>query len=251
MPAGLLLFLKLFTAHLAGDYLVQSNRVAREKHRPAMLALHLLAHGALLALVGLTEPASPRLWLALLGVLLAHAAIDAWTIRVANRGLGLLAIDQSLHLLSLLAGAMIVMPDLAGEALQAIGAASRRPGPWLLAGGALLAVPAGATVVSRTIQPFREALTDESRERQSGLERAGTWIGLLERLVVFLAVLARAELIIGFVIAAKAVLRLPEVRETHSRKLAEYYLVGSLASLAWALLVAYLVRACVGFRPAS
>ena len=68
---------------------------------------------------------------------------------------------------------------------------------------------------------------------------------------MFLAVLARAELIIGFVIAAKAVLRLPEVREAHSRKLAEYYLVGSLASLAWALLVAYLVRAWVGLSPAS
>jgi hypothetical protein len=239
------LFLKLLTAHLAGDYLLQSSRVAREKAHPALLGAHLLVHGALLALVGLTEPTSARLWLALLGVLLAHAAIDAWTSRVAPRDLRLLALDQSLHLATLIAGTLVVMPDQAGEALRALGDAARRPDAWLLASGVLLAVPAGATVVGRMVQPFREALTDESRERQQGLEQAGRWIGMLERLIVFLAVLGRTESLIGFVIAAKAVLRLPEARETHSRRLAEYYLVGSLASLAWALVVAIAVRVAV------
>jgi hypothetical protein len=240
-----MLFLKLLTAHLAGDYLFQSSRVARGKVRPALLGAHLLAHGALLALVGLTEPASLRLWLALLGVLLAHAAIDAWTSRMASRNLRILALDQSLHLATLVAGALVVMPDQAGEALHALLDVAWRPDPWLLASGVLLAVPAGATVVGRMVQPFREALVDESHERQQGLEQAGKWIGMLERFIVFLAVIGRAESLIGFVIAAKAVLRLPEAREAHSRKLAEYYLVGSLASLAWALVVAFGVRMLV------
>ncbi len=72
---------------------------------------------------------------------------------------------------------------------------------------------------------------------------------MLERLIVFIAVIDRVESLIGFVIAAKAVLRLPEAREAHSRSLVEYYLVGSLASLAWALVVAFGVRWMLGAGP--
>ena len=97
-------------------------------------------------------------------------------------------------------------------------------------------------MIGRWVQPFRDALSDESWDQRSGLERAGRWIGMLERLLVYVAVLSRLESLIGFVIAVKAVLRLPEAREKWSRVLAEYYLVGSLASLSWALLAALSVR---------
>jgi hypothetical protein len=248
VPGDPTLLLKLVTAHLAGDYLFQSSRLATEERRARLLGLHALAHGALLALVGWTEPASTRLWLVLLGVLVAHTAIDAWTIRMAPRDLRLLALDQSLHLASLLAAAFMAgsaQAVQAAEALRVVTDAARERDVWVLICGGLIAVPAGATVVGRWVQPFREALAHESRERQQGLEQAGKWIGMLERLLVFAAVLGHVESLIGFVIAAKAVLRLPEARETHSRQLAEYYLVGSLASLAWALLTAFAVRALI------
>src|SRR5213083_2393268 len=143
------LFLKLLTAHLLGDYLLQPSQLALEQHRSDVLVLHGLAHAVLLVLVGLTEPATLSLWLALLFVLAAHSGIDAWTSRREPRDFRLLVLDQSLHLAS------------------------------------LLAVPAGATVVGRWVQPFREALSDASREQRAGLERAGRWIGMLERLLVF------------------------------------------------------------------
>lgn len=242
MPGEPSLLLKLLTAHLAGDYLVQSARMATQKHRAGLLGLHALAHGALLALVGWTEPASARLWLTLLGVLVAHIAIDAWTVRMAPRNLRLLVLDQSLHLASLLVAAFVAGPAQVADGLRVVVDGARQRDVWVMICGVLIAVPAGATVVGRWVQPFREALTDESRERQQGLEQAGKWIGMLERLLVFAAVLGHVESLIGFVIAAKAVLRLPEARETHSRQLAEYYLVGSLASLGWALLAAFAVR---------
>src|SRR6266536_3972742 len=107
------LFLKLVAAHLLGDYLFQSSRIAAEKRRPAMLALHVAVHALALVLVGLTEPPGARLWAALLLVLGAHAAIDAWTTRVEPRDLRALALDQSLHLVSLLAAAALARPDQA------------------------------------------------------------------------------------------------------------------------------------------
>ena len=238
--------LKLLVAHLVGDYLLQSSRIAAGKARPALLALHLAAHAVLLVLVGLTEPPSARLWLGLLLVLAAHGAIDAWTIRKQPRTLGHLALDQGLHLASLIAGAAIAQPGQVSEGWFTARTLAGDAGAWVVSAGALLAVPAGATVIGRWVRPFREALSDASRVQVAGLEYAGRWIGMLERLVIFVAILAHAEALIGFVIAVKAVLRLPEARERWSRELAEYYLVGSLASLSWALILGYCARAALG-----
>ena len=245
MPAVPLL-LKLITAHLVGDYLVQSSRLAREKIRPGVLALHVAIHAVLLVLVGLTEAPRPWVWAALAWVLVAHAAIDAWTSRIEPRDLRALVLDQSLHLASLLGAVAIAGLTPVGESFAPVLGAIGERDLWLVVCGGLIAVPAGATVVGRWVRPFQEALSEESREQRSGLERAGRWIGMLERLLVYAAVLGRVESLIGFVVAIKAVLRLPEARERWSRELAEYYLVGSLASLAWALLTAFAVRGLLG-----
>ncbi|HEY2953894.1 MAG TPA: DUF3307 domain-containing protein [Candidatus Eisenbacteria bacterium] len=237
------LLLKLVAAHLAGDYLLQPSWIAAEKERPSRLALHLAVHAGLLLLVGLTEPASARLWLALALVLAAHAAIDAWTTRRRPRDLEHLTLDQTLHLVSLIGAAAIARPDQMEELGMVTLGFLARPATWVAFAGGALAVPAGATVIGRWVRPFREALSDESRAQLAGLEFAGRWIGILERLVIFVAVLARVEALIGFVIAVKAALRLPEARERWSRELAEYYLVGSLASLSWALILGIIARA--------
>ena len=240
------LLLKLITAHLAGDYLAQPSRIANEKHRPPVLLLHIGLHALLLALVGLTEPASLGLWGALGLVVVAHGAIYAWTSRLAPRDLKLLALDQTLHLVSILAAVAIARPAEAAALGLGVSAIGSRRETWIVVAGALAAGPAGATAIGRWLKPLRESLSHESGVQRTGLERAGVWIGLIERLVVYAAVLGRVETLIGFVIAVKAVLRLPEARERWSRELAEYYLVGSLASLAWALLTAFAVRGALG-----
>ena len=244
----MLLGVKLLTAHLAGDYLVQTDRMAREKRRPRVLALHMLVHAALVGLVVLTEPCRPALIVVAAIVLGSHAAIDAWTSRIEPRGLRVLVLDQSLHVLAIgaalaAAGGPWIPPGLSGAAFA--------PRPWLVVCGAIVAVPAGATFNGRWIRPFREALSNESRAQQQGLERAGWWIGILERMLVYVAILAGIESLVGFVIAVKAVLRLPEAREKWSRELAEYYLVGSLASLAWALTCALAVRGILRRLPGA
>jgi hypothetical protein len=239
------LLLKLLAAHLAGDFLLQSARIAAGKARPAVLAQHLGVHAVLLALVGLTEPPAAGLWPGLLLVLAAHGTIDAWTTRRQPRHLAHLALDQSLHLASLVAGATLARPGQTADGAGALLALVGSTNAWAMLAGATLAVPAGATVIGRWVRPFREALSDASRAQFEGLELAGRWIGMLERLVIFVAVLARVESLIGFVIAAKAVLRLPEARERWSRELAEYYLVGSLASLGWAMVLGLGVRSLI------
>ena len=242
-PAPLLL--KLFAAHLFGDYIVQSPRVADQKHRGAMLGLHVLLHGALLALVSLTEPASTRLWLALAALLAAHAAIDAWTSRLKPRDLRLLVIDQSLHAATLIGAVAVARPLEAAVWARAAAAAGGAARLWTLLAGAGAAVWMGAVVVGRWVEPFAAHLG----ERHPGLARAGRMIGLIERALIFIAVLLRIEALVGFVVAAKAILRFPEIREPGHQALAEYYLVGSLASVLWAVVIGVLTRWALTGRP--
>ena len=249
MALGVPLILKLLVAHLVGDYLVQSDRVAAGKHQGRLLVVHIGLHAGLLVLVALSEPRSVRLVLGLLSILAIHAITDAWTSRIQPRDLRLLAFDQGIHLASLVLGVAIARPEQLGTAWSVLGVWALHPEPWIVAVGGLLAVPAGATVISRWVRPFHDSLSNESRDQRLGLERAGRWIGMLERFVVYAAVLAKLEALIGFVIAVKSVLRLPEAREKWSRELAEYYLVGSLMSLSWALLAGLTVRALLARNP--
>lgn len=69
-----------------------------------------------------------------------------------------------------------------------------------------------------------------------GSEGAGRWIGILERLIIFsLVVIGEADAA-GLVVAAKAILRFPEIAGDEPHLSAEYVLIGSLAS--WLVAIA-------------
>lgn len=72
-------------------------------------------------------------------------------------------------------------------------------------------------------------------EQKAATVRAGRYIGALERLLIVIGVLARSWEVIAAVIALKSVTRYKELDKQIS---AEYFLIGSLSSLVWSLLVA-------------
>jgi hypothetical protein len=72
--------------------------------------------------------------------------------------------------------------------------------------------------------------------------RIGATIGVLERLLVVAFVLTRAEAAIGLVVAAKTLARF---RQLDDRRFAEYYLLGTLASVSVALFSALLAAAAL------
>jgi hypothetical protein len=75
-----------------------------------------------------------------------------------------------------------------------------------------------------------------------GPEKVGATIGILERLVVCVLVLAGQATAIGFVIAAKTLARF---RQLDDRHFAEYYLVGTLASVTLALSTSIVAAAAI------
>ena len=125
--------------------------------------------------------------------------------------------------------------------------------PVMILFGAILAVAGGAVVTvavfaqidgaSRTARS--EADPDAERTgsmRAAGeLLRGGAWIGGLERFAVFLTLGARWPEGIAVVLAVKGLGRYAELRSHAGTGAAERFIIGSLVSLAWGALSAYLV----------
>jgi hypothetical protein len=76
--------------------------------------------------------------------------------------------------------------------------------------------------------------------------RIGATIGALERLLIVAFVLVGAEAAVGFVIAAKTIARFKQLDD---RGFAEYYLLGTLASVSVALASAIVAKAALGTIP--
>jgi hypothetical protein len=73
--------------------------------------------------------------------------------------------------------------------------------------------------------------------------RVGSTIGILERILIVVFVLTGTDVAIGFVVAAKTLARF---RLLDDRAFAEYYLLGTLASVAVAIVSALVGRAALG-----
>ncbi len=71
----------------------------------------------------------------------------------------------------------------------------------------------------------------------NSLENAGRYIGILERVIIFASILIGRYEIIGFLIAAKSIIR---HHETENKAFTEYFLIGTFTSFVWAAGFTYL-----------
>lgn len=77
-------------------------------------------------------------------------------------------------------------------------------------------------------------LKDSIAHLPTPVHSAGRWIGALERLILAVGIVAQSWEILAAVIALKTVARFKDMDE---RAFAEYFLVGSLFSIFWTMLI--------------
>jgi hypothetical protein len=217
-------FAALLAAHVLADFLFQTGWMVRNKRRPAVLALHgVVVFATAWVLLG------PAATLPLLALAAVHVGIDIVKLGNTRHGVGPFLADQGAHLVSVLALAMLV-PGLWSAspwaALPGSGAIALLHGAVLLA-GFVAATRAGGFAVGILMAAPTWA------PPAGGLADGGRMIGLLERGLIFLLVLAGQTEAIGFLIAAKSILRFGTVGD--DRAVSEYVIIGTLASFGWAL----------------
>lgn len=114
----------------------------------------------------------------------------------------------------------------------------------VVSGGAVVAVFVGGLAIARLLAPFTDQL--ERRTESPTLASAGRYIGWLERALLYTFVLAGVPSAAAAVVALKSVARFPSFRE---ERFAEYYLIGTLASVLVATCAAMAVRAMLDLSP--
>jgi len=235
-------FVTILTAHLLGDFVFQCDWMVRRKRNVGVLLLHV----AVVTLASWLLTGTNK-WELLIGIGVSHLVMDAVKAYLMPDSFSSLLIDQVVHLAALV-GLAWVFSDavLAGFWMSALPA---DVWPWYFAAlsllsGIILAVRTGGILIEQATRGFLAEISDDKID---GLQRGGQYIGWLERSLVMLLVFMDQATGIGFVIAAKSILRFGEIKEPGQRKVAEYVIIGTFFSFGWALLIAELTRQAVHY----
>ncbi|MBW3468103.1 DUF3307 domain-containing protein [Arthrospiribacter ruber] len=232
----MIFFVKILLAHLIGDFILQPNSWVKAKETSRLKAyqfyLHIIIHTGLVLLV-LWDLSY---WLLALTIGGIHALIDVLKLygqKEVNKPQWFVA-DQALHLLSILALWYIwFQPQI--YFFQYFDNISF----WTLLSSFLFVTWVVGVVINVLLANWAKALEESEGE---SLVNAGRYIGILERLMVFIFVLTDHWEAIGFLLAAKSIFRFGDLKESKDRKLTEYILIGTLLSFGIALLTGMLIK---------
>lgn len=232
-----MLFIKLILAHLIGDFILQpSSWVAgkeRKKTKSLYLYIHVLLHFALL-MVALWNI---ELWWMAASIAVSHGIIDAAKLHFQKNYTKRFwfFLDQFLHVLVLGAAVLYLFPD----SLDALSYFGEQYLP-LVAGIIFLTIPA-SVIIKMLISLWTPVVIEHSKVQTESLVNAGKYIGILERILVFIFIIVNHWEGVGFMIAAKSVFRFSDLAEAKQRKLTEYVLIGTLLSFGVAIVTGILV----------
>lgn len=234
--------LPLLAAHLLADFVLQSDEDVARKHRFRVL----LKHVVIVAIASYVLLGDPRAWLPIAVIFATHLAIDYAKIRSGRYDLTAFTLDQLAHLVVIAALAMTWRNEPTPVWIELFGGGYFTVLAFVA--GLITVVRVGAIVVGKAVEPFllqMRAAYDESTERalpRHGFEEGGRLIGQLERALIFLFVLANQLSAVGFLIAAKSILRFGEVKDRSHRMEAEYIIIGTLISFLWGLAAAFATK---------
>jgi hypothetical protein len=224
----MILFTKLFLAHLLGDFLLQPTRwvIHKEAHKATSgyLYFHILIHFGLTMLL-LWDMAY---WKIALVIAVSHYFIDLAKLYANTffryKGIPFF-IDQFLHLLVLYLCAYYT--TLWEHSLWLVSQIN-----WGMLTAVVFVSFPSALIMNRLL----ERMSDQIELDHKSLPNAGKYIGMIERLFVLLFIIMGRWDAIGLLITAKSVFRFNDLKASNNRKLTEYILIGTFLSFGIAIL---------------
>lgn len=235
----------LFAAHIIGDFWLQTDLIVRKSKNNIFW---LLIHTTIIGLTSWLIAGDLDNFLIFGTTFLAHTIIDGgkWYYKRRNHrkntsnSVRLIIFDQILHIISIIMIILIIQNysnytcywlDIFGKVyLQLI----------ILVSGLILAIRAAGFLIDRHLSNFKF-------DQDSQLKEGGQTIGRLERLLIFIFILVGIPEALGFLIAAKSIFRIGELREPEHRRQAEYIMIGTLYSFTYAIVFAYATRYLINY----
>lgn len=232
-----MIFIPLILAHLLGDFLLQPNSWVADKEKKKLgsiyLYLHVLIHMVLVMIV-LWDL---NLWWIAVIIGVTHFIIDGMKLlfQTSKSKRTWFFGDQLLHIAVIILLSVFYFPYFRWEDLF------NPENLKLITAAVFLTVPS-SIIIKTLISIWTPVTVEHSKLQTESLVNAGKYIGILERLLVFVFIIVNHWEGVGFMIAAKSVFRFSDLAEAKQRKLTEYVLIGTLLSFGIAVITGILVK---------
>jgi hypothetical protein len=238
------LFLAIYLAHLLTDFVFQTPRIVSNKHRGEWRGyiIHGITH--YLAVLVIVTFADPHRLLTLSFQLLAvslsvvHQLVD-WakvSFTTSHRMLDnavAFVLDQVIHLVTVIGAVfLLVRPSVDTLVLWLNRTRLHQESILLVSIVYVLVIFGGGYFIRALIGPLWKEEVGQTTKEHEEVINAGLYIGWLERFLVLTALFLQSPATVGFILAAKSIARYPELK---SVRFAEYFLIGTLFSVAIAI----------------
>ena len=225
----MVLLIKLVLAHLIGDFILQPKSWVKSKEKRKLkspkLYLHVAIHMVLLCLI-IWDVSYWPLVLIITGL---HLIIDVLKLMLQRKKTKRqwFFMDQLLHIISIFTVYFIYTNTTFITSEIPLETA-------LLLLTCLLFLTKPVSIIMQAI--FSKWNIEKLTKGNESLKDAGKYIGVLERLLVFIFIILNHGEAVGFLITAHSVFRFGDLKESKHRKLTEYILIGTLMSFGIAIL---------------
>ncbi|MDE7149759.1 MAG: DUF3307 domain-containing protein [Bacteroidales bacterium] len=217
-------FISLVIAHIIGDFYLQTDYFCEQKATLKLKSPFLYLHALIVGLLSWLLVPTHSFWLCFLIITVSHLSIDIIKVYLPH-GLGSFCLDQLAHVAVLTAIAASFRTDITLP-IQWMDFSPTFSAPWLLLAILLCLKPANI-FIKLVLGKYQVGESETCND----IKNAGALIGDLERLLTILFVMLRQFEAIGFIVAAKSLLRF---KETDTAK-TEYVLAGTFLSFGIAI----------------
>lgn len=237
----MLLLIKWICAHLLGDFVFQTSRMVQHKKikkaKSGWIYFHCLLHALLIyVFTGWWQ----NFYIPLI-IFVSHFLIDLWKLNQKESALTFI-IDQVAHFVILI---LLWIVFVAGwrQPLHNISLLLNNPEPWILFAAYLIVIWPFSYMLGLATKKWRLQAEEQLLLQQRSLNDAGRWIGIFERILVLTFMLTNHFEGIGFLIAAKSILRFNDLKVDKQRKETEYILIGTLMSFTSSIILGLITSA--------
>ena len=244
------ILVRLLIAHCITDFLLQPNKWIIDKRRRVWKSRYLWYHGLVTGALAWLFIPQINLWWAVLLIIITHTITDGWKLSTEKkRGsrLTFFLVDQLIHITIIVILWLWIINGWEKINVFAHTYLTNYRILLRVLGYLLMIGPVGYIIQFLTRKWFFELDPDDS------LKEAGKWIGILERVLTITFIYIGQFGAIGFLVAAKSILRVIDkpdkpsseptlIKPFSSRKRTEYVLIGTFLSFTIAILTGLVIN---------
>lgn len=247
---NIIVLIQLLLAHILVDFVFQPKMWVEKKKEKGLKSEYFWCHIILSGILTYIILMQWSKWFVPLIIIITHGLIDYWKIEKEKKldtinavidnekdkqtGTIYFFIDQLFHLVIIILAWLYLTNNYSQVFPSIVNFFTDEKSLAIFTAFIIIIWPSGMLIGIIT-KPFRKEISSED-----SLNKAGTYIGISERVLVLIFMLLGQYAAIGFLIAGKSILRVGKDNDEEARKKTEYVLIGTLISFTVAIIIGLL-----------